>query len=124
MTSAPDDTKSSADNWPANAPLDAWSKFAESDAEAGFIISENFRRYEQRDDVFNRAWWDEAVMSDNVVAFYAAHQRPEPRKGAASSLRKSGWGTRRSLSKACFRASIRALARALSSSPPASADTS
>jgi hypothetical protein len=82
VTSAPDDTKSSADNWPANAPLDAWSKFAESDAEAGFIISENFRRYEQRDDVFNRAWWDEAVMSDDVVAFYAAHQRPDPRKGA------------------------------------------
>ena len=82
MTSAPDDTKSSADNWPANAPLDAWSKFAESDAEAGFIISENFRRYEQRDDVFNRAWWDEAVMSDDVVAFYAAHKRPDPRKGA------------------------------------------
>ncbi len=82
MTSAPKNTESSADNWPANALPDAWSKFAESDGEAGFFISEKFRRYEQRDDVFNRAWWDEAVMSDDVVAFYAAHQRPDPRKGA------------------------------------------
>ncbi len=82
-----DSTATKADapeTWPANEPSDNpddWQRFAESDREAGFKISENFRRFSQRDDIFNRAWWDEAVVSDDVVAFYAAHQRPDPRKG-------------------------------------------
>ena len=81
MTNPADDEAPKADNWPANTPVDDWSRFADSDAAAGFKISDNFRRFEQRDDIFNRAWWDEAVISDDVVKFYTAQQRPDPRKG-------------------------------------------
>ena len=69
--------------WPANRrpdnPAD-WERFRDSDAEAGFEITEDFERFSQRDDIFNRAWWDEKVMSKDVVAFYSAHQKPDPRR--------------------------------------------
>jgi len=81
VTDAPQDADQIAPNWPANTPDEAWARQTLSDAEAGFVISENFRRFEQRDDIFNRAWWDETVISDDVVAFYTAQQRPDPRKG-------------------------------------------
>lgn len=70
--------------WPANRPPDdreSWARFRDSDTEAGFVIGEDFERFSQRDEIFNRAWWDEKVMSDDVVAFYSQHQRPDPRKG-------------------------------------------
>jgi epoxyqueuosine reductase len=70
-----------AANWPANSPDTPDPAQQASDREAGFRISENFCRFDQRDDIFNRAWWDEDVMSDDVVAFYSAQQRPDPRKG-------------------------------------------
>ena len=69
--------------WPANQPPEStqdWSQFAESDREAGFEISENFQRFSQKNDAFNRAWWDEAIMSPDVARFYGAHQNPQPRK--------------------------------------------
>lgn len=72
------------EGWPTNRPPDdpaAWERFRASDAEAGFVIGEDFERFSQRDDVFNRAWWDEKVMSDDVIAFYTAHQKPDPRRG-------------------------------------------
>ena len=53
----------------------------DSDREAGFAIGDDFERFSQRDDIFNRAWWDEKVISDDVIAFYSAHQRPETRSG-------------------------------------------
>ncbi len=70
--------------WPANQPSDStqdWGLFAESDREAGFIISEEFERFSQHNDAFNRAWWDEKVMSPDVAKFYGQHLQPEFRKG-------------------------------------------
>lgn len=69
--------------WPANQPPEStqdWSLFAESDREAGFEIGENFKRFSQSNDAFNRAWWDEALMSPDVARFYGAHQNPNPRR--------------------------------------------
>jgi epoxyqueuosine reductase QueG len=77
-------TDATNDTWPANrAPDDpaAWERFRDSDREAGFVIGEDFERFSQRDDVFNRAWWDETVHTPDVVAFYAQHQKPDPRSG-------------------------------------------
>ncbi len=71
-------------DWPANRPSLSREELAARDAadgQAGFVIGEKFRRFSQRDDVFNRAWWDPEVMSDDVVAFYEAHRKPDPRKG-------------------------------------------
>ena len=89
--------------WPANTPVDDpadWERFRESDAEAGFVISENFERFSQHDDIFNRAWWDERVMSDDVMAFYKAQLRPKPRRGEGFSqwdwaLVNSAWSVAR-----------------------------
>ena len=89
--------------WPANAPSDDpsdWERFKESDAEAGFEISENFERFSQHDDIFNRAWWDEAVVSKDVKAFYDAQRYPKPRRGEGFSqwdwaLVNSAWSVAR-----------------------------
>lgn len=75
MTQSPPSSPGPAPNpWPANAPperLIDWAAWAESDRAAGFEIDpERFERFSQRDDIFNRAWWDEAVMSPDVEAFY------------------------------------------------------
>jgi reductive dehalogenase len=69
--------------WPANQPPEStqdWSHFAESDRAAGFMIGENFQRFSQHNDAFNRAWWDEGMTSPAVAAFYDAHRNPKPRK--------------------------------------------
>ncbi len=74
--------------WPANRPPDNltdWSRFEESDREAGFVFTDDFERFSQHDDIFNRAWWDQAVMSDDVIAFYNAQIRPKPRRGEGFS---------------------------------------
>lgn len=71
------------EGWPANQPSENtqdWSRFAESDREAGFVITKDFERFSQHDDIFNRAMWDEDVMSENVAAFYNQHMTPQFRK--------------------------------------------
>ena len=83
MTTPPDSASAAnPDAWPANRPPDdpkEWERFRDSDAAAGFEISEDFERFSQHDDIFNRAWWDPDVVSDDVVAFYSQHQKPDPR---------------------------------------------
>ena len=55
-----------------------------SDRSAGFDIDhETFERFSQVDDVFNRAFWDPTVRSDNTDRFYAGYREPA---GAASYL--------------------------------------
>ncbi|MBT3552222.1 MAG: reductive dehalogenase [Rhodospirillaceae bacterium] len=67
-------------NWPSNHPPGDWARFAKSDAAAGFEIGPDFKRFSQHDDAFNRAWWDEAIMSPAVRTFYEAQLNPKPRK--------------------------------------------
>jgi len=93
----------SADSWPANQPADDpadWERFKQSDEEAGFEISENFERFSQHNDIFNRAWWDEKVMSKDVMAFYMSQKKPVPRRGEGFSqwdwaLVNSAWSVAR-----------------------------
>ena len=47
-----------------------------SDGDAGFQISERFERFSQKDDVFNRSFWDSAVRSDKSDAFYESYRKP------------------------------------------------
>ncbi len=68
--------------WPANraeSPKEDWARFAESDREAGIEVSEDFERFNQRNDMFNRAYWDPDVMTDHVTAFFDAYVDPKPR---------------------------------------------
>lgn len=70
--------------WPANQPApetdsDRAARLAASDAEAGFEISADFEPFHQRNDMFNRAFWDPAVISDDVAAFFRGFEELEPR---------------------------------------------
>ncbi|MEZ5911958.1 MAG: reductive dehalogenase domain-containing protein [Paracoccaceae bacterium] len=92
-------------SWPQNRtePVDAarraeWHRrFAESDAAAGFEISEDFQPFSQMNDMFTRAFWDPAVKSAQTEAFFNSYRMDaEPRRGEGFSqkdfaLRNAAW---------------------------------
>ncbi len=86
-------------HWPANRPPetdDDWSRFAADDAEAGFEINGDFARFSQRDDMFNRVWWDDPVKSADAVAFFKGHGRIAARRADGFrqrdfALRNAAW---------------------------------
>ena len=43
------------------------------DAKTGFTVTEEFQRFNQKYDMFNRSTWDEAVMSDRVRKFFESY---------------------------------------------------
>ena len=47
-----------------------------TDQDAGFIINENFKRFSQKDDVFNRSFWDSKIKSDKTEEFYESYRKP------------------------------------------------
>lgn len=49
---------------------------ADSDAAAGFEITDEFRRFNQRDDVFCRSFWDPNVKSGRSGLFYQSYRTP------------------------------------------------
>lgn len=82
--------------WPANRPRQENEDSRQSDAAAGFEILDDFERFNQRDDVFSRAWWDEAVHSPKVIAFYRSNDEPAIRKADGFTqrdfaLRTASW---------------------------------
>ena len=79
-------------DWPANAP--------ESSAEeraAGIHVTPEFERFEQRNDIFSRAFWDPDVRSEQTEAFFASYRiEAAPRRGAGFTqrdfaLRNASW---------------------------------
>ncbi len=42
----------------------------------GYEITAGFQRFNQKDEVFRRSWWDETVKSDAVTTFYRTHREP------------------------------------------------
>lgn len=65
--------------WPSNRPPPGPSDPRQSDAAAGFEILDDFQRFDQRDDVFSRAWWDETVHTPKVIEFYNGANEPKIR---------------------------------------------
>ena len=47
-----------------------------TDLEAGFQILDDFARFDQKNDVFRRAWWDESIKSKKTKLFYATYREP------------------------------------------------
>lgn len=43
------------------------------DAKTGFTVTEDFERFNQKYDVFNRSTWDDAVMSERVQKFFQSY---------------------------------------------------
>jgi epoxyqueuosine reductase len=68
------------------------------DAGTGFVVTDDFERFAQRDDVFCRSSWDPAVKSDKVDAFYRGHDMPHAKARGADgfgqrdyALRNASW---------------------------------
>lgn len=47
-----------------------------TDAAAGFEVLANFQRFNQKDDLFRRSWWDERIRSAKSKLFYATYREP------------------------------------------------
>ena len=61
-------------------------RFAASDREAGFEISDDFQSFNQMDDMFTRAFWDESVRSADTDAFFQSYRMEfAPRRGTGFS---------------------------------------
>ncbi|MFT7586776.1 MAG: epoxyqueuosine reductase [Cellvibrionaceae bacterium] len=48
----------------------------QSDHAAGFDIQPDFERFNQKDDVFRRSWWDERIKSPKSKLFYETYREP------------------------------------------------
>lgn len=78
--------------WPANIPENTAEERA-----AGIHITEEFERFEQRNDIFTRAFWDRDVRSKQTDAFFASYRmEATPRRGAGFTqrdfaLRNASW---------------------------------
>ncbi len=68
-----------------------------NDADAGIEVTDDFERFEQRNDVFSRAMWDDRVQSPKTDAFFASYRmEAAPRRGDGFSqkdfaLRNAAW---------------------------------
>jgi reductive dehalogenase len=58
----------------ANRPVD--TDRAATDRKAGFDVQAEFERFDQRNDVFRRSWWDSRIRSDESKQFYATYREP------------------------------------------------
>ena len=69
----------------------------ETDRLAGFDITEDFTRFDQMNDMFTRAFWDDSVRSKDTDAFFASYRmEAAPRRGEGFSqkdfaLRNAAW---------------------------------
>jgi len=76
---------------------DAWQRFADEDREARFHVGPDFERFNQRDDMFNRAFWDPTVRSADTEAFFSSYRMnalPRPADGFTQrdfALRNAAW---------------------------------
>ncbi|SVC69141.1 uncharacterized protein METZ01_LOCUS321995, partial [marine metagenome] len=60
------------DFYPANhLPRSLYQR--EEDMAAGIEVGPDFRRFDQKDDIFCRAFWDETVRSDASMEFFRSH---------------------------------------------------
>lgn len=77
--------------WPANSTLH------EDDKAAGFVVTDDFQRFDQCNDVFTRAFWDETVRSKHTDAFFNSYRmEASPRRGEGFNqrdfaLRNASW---------------------------------
>lgn len=46
------------------------------DSEAGFEVLEDFERFNQKNDIYSRAFWDSGIRSDNTERFFETYRTP------------------------------------------------
>ena len=64
-----------------------------SDNDAGFEISDEFERFNQINDIFSRAFWDNSVRNDLSDAFFESH-RAQPNAKKASGFQQKDFALR------------------------------
>ena len=47
-----------------------------SDSSVGFDVSDDFKRFNQKDDIFSRSFWDEKIKSEKTERFYTSYRKP------------------------------------------------
>ena len=47
-----------------------------TDADAGFHVADSYERFNQKDDIFSRSFWDPQVRSSKTERFYESYRRP------------------------------------------------
>ncbi|MFZ1813817.1 MAG: reductive dehalogenase domain-containing protein [Rhizobiaceae bacterium] len=63
-------------------------RFAQSDQLAGIEVTDEFQRFNQRDDLFTRAFWDPEVHSSHAMGFFDSYRmKAAPRSGDGFSVR-------------------------------------
>ncbi len=92
--------------WPSNQPVETLSdealaelnaRFAASDAAAGIEIGEAFEPFNQMNDMFTRAFWDDDVRSKDTDAFFDSYRSASsPRRAEGFTqkdfaLRNASW---------------------------------
>lgn len=76
-------------SWPSNSStpnneqiVQLNRRFAESDAGVGFDVSDEFTPFNQMNDMFTRAFWDETIKSDETDGFFNSYRMDfAPRRG-------------------------------------------
>lgn len=83
---------------PDRLPNDPAVRAAENDGDAGFVVTGNFERFNQRNDAFCRSVWDDSLAALKADAFYHSYlmEKAQPRKGAGFhqrdfALRNASW---------------------------------
>lgn len=80
--------------WPQNRTPE---HLRESDRAAGFEITDDFEPFDQMNDIFTRAFWDETVRSKDTDGFFASYRmEAAPRRGDGFTqrdfaLRNAAW---------------------------------
>ena len=78
--------------WPANTP-----QSPADDAAAGIVLTDDFERFEQRNDAFTRAFWIKRIRSKQTDAFFNSYRmEAAPRRGEGFNqrdfaLRNASW---------------------------------
>ncbi len=69
-----------------------------SDAQSGFTVSDSFQRFNQKEDIFSRSFWDETIHSEKTERFYTSYRKPlkewkqvDGYNHRDFSLRNAGW---------------------------------
>ena len=68
-----------------------------NDTDAGIIVTDEFERFSQRNDIFTRAFWDDTVRSKHTDGFFASYRmEAAPRRGDGFTqrdfaLRNASW---------------------------------
>ena len=79
-------------NWPRNT-----YESTDDERAAGIDVTADFEPFEQRNDLFLRAFWDETVRSDKTMAFFNSYRmKAAPRRGHGFTqrdyaLRNASW---------------------------------